>query len=325
MDLVGQSFSEFVSQIPREAGLKNYTLETIQASYFDYHNDMTADGKPFESWQQKVGPNIVNGCMFLTRVSTPKLTSTDNYTAISRWNLTDIYIPFEGGINVTGFSNLTRWKSEDIVLLTDGYCASTCSIFAELMTQQGRVKTIALGGRSNANKIQAIGGVKGANIFQWGFVQSYAQSAIYYNQTFRTSALKEYSTGSAVYRSYANGLNVRDAVRLGDDSGIALQFKYEEADCRLYYTPEMAVSAAAIWKAAANSQWIDPSKCIGNSDYYNPSNARRATQGKTTTLSPAGGQMHGAQALEQMKAFEGTFSWETNCQREARDGFMPPC
>ncbi|KAF2443878.1 hypothetical protein P171DRAFT_45962 [Karstenula rhodostoma CBS 690.94] len=309
VDLVGQAFSGVVSQYPRDAGLKNATLRLIQTSYFDYHTDQTVDGKPFESWAQKVGPNTVNG---------------DDYTSITRWNLTDVYIPYQSGINITGFSNLTRWKSEDIVLVTDGYCASTCSIFSELMTQQGRVKTIAFGGRSNSNRIQAVGGVKGANVYQWSFIQQYAVQAIYYNETFQDSALKEYSSEKVINRGYGNGINVRDAVRLGDDSGIALQFKYEEADCRLYYTPEMTVNAAAIWKAAADAQWSDSSKCIGNGGYYNPSNARRAAQGKTTTLSPARGQMHGAQALRQMKALEDTFSIETEYQIEAGDGFMQP-
>ncbi|KAJ4347917.1 uncharacterized protein N0V89_009289 [Didymosphaeria variabile] len=309
VDLVGQAFSGVASQYPREAGLRNSTLRAVQSSYFDYHTDTTVDGKPFESWSQKVGPISVNG---------------QYYTALSRWNLTDIYIPYQAGINVTGFSNLTRWKPEDIVLVTDGYCASTCSIFAELMTQQGGVKTIAMGGRSNANKIQAVGGVKGANIFQWGFIQTYAAQAKQLNNTLRTSALKEYDVGKAVGRSYADGINVRDAVRLGDESGIALQFKYEEANCRLYYTAEMTVNAAAIWKAAANAQWKDSSKCIGNGGYY-PSNAKRAAQGKTTTLSPARGyQVHGVQALRQYEALEGSFSVETEYQRDAGDGFMQP-
>ncbi|KAF9731800.1 hypothetical protein PMIN01_09729 [Paraphaeosphaeria minitans] len=325
LDLIGQAFSGAVGQSPRDAGLKNITLRSIQSSYFDYHTDQTADGKPFDSWAQKVGPNTARKGKKISRVSLPTLTRADNYTSISRWNTTDIYIPYQAGINITDFSNQTRWKSEDIVLLTDGYCASTCSIFAELMTQQGHVRTIALGGRSNANRIQAVGGVKGANIYQWAFIQQYAAQAIYLNNTFQTSALKEYNSGKALGRSYGNGINVRDAVRSDDDSGIALQFKYEEADCRLYFTPEMTVSVTAIWKAAADALWSDPSKCVGNVGYYNPSNARRAAQGKTTTLSPARGQMRGAQALRQMKAFEDTFSLATNCKSEARDGFMPPC
>lgn len=55
------------------------------------------------------------------------------------------------------------FKAEDIVIVYDGYCASTCTIFSELMRQQAGVKTIALGGRPNKDIIQAVGGVKGTN------------------------------------------------------------------------------------------------------------------------------------------------------------------
>lgn len=236
--------------------------------------------------------------------------------------MTDVYIAYQGGINVTERSNNTRWRPENVVLLTDGYCASTCSIFAELLTQEVGVKTVVLGGRSNSNKIQAVGGVKGANVFQWSFIQSYCEQAIGINDTLQDSLLKEYKASRATDRAWAYGINVRDAVRRGDDSGVALQFKYEEADCRLYFTPEMTVSAVAIWKAVVDAQWIDSSKCIGNGGYYSPHD-RRATQGKTTSLRPAHGQMQGAQAREQFQAFESTFSIETERQHH-RNGFMQP-
>jgi hypothetical protein len=60
LDLIGQSYSAFGSQFPR--GIPdNSTIQNIQAQPFDYHTDMTADGKPFESWQEKVGPIELNG------------------------------------------------------------------------------------------------------------------------------------------------------------------------------------------------------------------------------------------------------------------------
>lgn len=57
-------------------------------------------------------------------------------------------------------ANITMqpFAAEDIVIVYDGYCASTCTIFSELMRQQAGVKTIALGGRPNKDIIQAVGG-----------------------------------------------------------------------------------------------------------------------------------------------------------------------
>lgn len=33
------------------------------------------------------------------------------------------------------------------------------------------------------------------------------------------------------------------------------QFIYEEADCRIFYTPEMVVDVTAMWQAAADVAW----------------------------------------------------------------------
>lgn len=93
--------------------------------------------------------------------------ANDTFTSIIRWNLSDPLTPDNsGGIYVSGYlkrSNITQqpFAAENIVVVYDGYCASTCTIFSELMTTQGHVKTIALGGRPNKDIIQAVGGVKG--------------------------------------------------------------------------------------------------------------------------------------------------------------------
>lgn len=57
-DLIGQSYSKYASQAPRGS---NSSLRIAQSSYFDYHQDMTVEGKPFTSWAEKFGPQEVNG------------------------------------------------------------------------------------------------------------------------------------------------------------------------------------------------------------------------------------------------------------------------
>jgi hypothetical protein len=59
IDLIGQSISTKASQAPRNA--RNSTFAQYQASFFDYHQDMTVDGKSFTSWSEKFGPVDVNG------------------------------------------------------------------------------------------------------------------------------------------------------------------------------------------------------------------------------------------------------------------------
>lgn len=249
----------------------------------------------------------------------------DKYTSLSRWNLSDIHISYNsGGINITGYGSLANasttqpFKAENIVILTDGYCASTCTIFSEFLTKQAGVKTIALGGRSNKNQIQAIGGVKGVNNYQWPYIQSLAQQAISLSPELNTSALAAYKSNLYFSRAATYpGVNVRDGVLLNDQSGVALQFIYEEADCRLYYTPEMTVDATAIWKAAAAAQWGASGKCVGGSGY--------GKRDVTTRLSPRRVKLSQAAALAKFEAFENTFNIETASKWVGTgDGFMSP-
>lgn len=210
------------------------------------------------------------------------------------------------------------------MLLTDGYCASTCTIFSEFMTKQGGVKTIAMGGRSNQNQIQAIGGVKGVNNYGFSYIQSLAQTAIKVAspelQSRLNSTLADYRNNMVYYRASGSpGLNVRDGLALNDTSGVALQFIYEEADCRLYYTPEMTVDASAIWKAAAGAQWGNSGKCVGGGGY----GEKRAADVVTTKLSPGRVHVSQAEALSKFEAFEKSFGLETDCRMES-PGFMQP-
>ncbi|KNG45576.1 peptidase s41 family protein [Stemphylium lycopersici] len=313
VDLIGQSFSAFASKFPR-AYRSNRSIAFAQGSYFDYHSDMKADGTPFTSWDEKLGPHEVNGAL---------------YTTEARWNLSDVYIPYNsGGIHVTGYgplANITgppRFAAENIVLLTDGYCASTCTIFSELMTQQAGVKTIAMGGRSNKNPIQAIGGVKGVNNYQYGFIQQNAQYAIQYNASLKSSILEQdYHNDLVFLRSVGTGVNSRDGLRANDTSGIALQFIYEEADCRLYYTPEMTVDITSVWQAAADAQWGN-GKCVSGGAY---GGEKRGLSKVTTKLSPPKGRVRiaVADAINRVHAFEDSFKLETECKLKG-DGFMEP-
>jgi hypothetical protein len=312
VDLIGHSYSAFASQFPRVA-TRNSSITQAQASYFDYHQDTKEDGTAFSSWEEKFGPQEVNG---------------DKYTTLARWNLSDVYTTYSsGGINITGYgplANVTgppKFKAENIVIVTDGYCASTCTIFAEFMTKQAGVKTIAMGGRSNKNPIQAIGGVKGVNNYQFGFIQQLAQYAIRFTPSLNSSVLRTdyYSDLPFNRASGGSGVNVRDGVRQNDTSGTALQFVYEEADCRLYYTPEMTVDITSLWKAAADAQWGSSGKCVSGGNYGQKRNVHEVT----TKLSPRRIHVSQAAATTQIQAFEKSFKLETECKMKG-DGFMHP-
>ncbi|KAF2084680.1 hypothetical protein K490DRAFT_48525 [Saccharata proteae CBS 121410] len=261
LELLGEEFSMLSAGFPRtlSEAESNYTYADIVSSSFNYRTDADADYKPFTSWAEKFGPHTYNG---------------DNFTSTIRWNLSDPLIPLNsGGITITGYgsrSNYTTqpFEASNIVIVYDGYCASTCTIFSELMRQQAGVKTIAMGGRANYDNIQAVGGVKGSNNFAYAYIKSAMQAA--YQHANDDEQAKYESAYEQAYGSYTPinraattpGVNVRDGLRENDTSGVPLQFMYEEADCRIFYTAEMTLDMTAAWKAAADSQWGGNSHCV---------------------------------------------------------------
>ncbi|KAB8231134.1 hypothetical protein ETB97_008484 [Aspergillus alliaceus] len=243
-----------------ESALKDYNPETAtdaEIQMFEsppnYRYDVNLQGRHFTSSEEKFGPHEYNG---------------DPYTSIIRWDLDDplttINETYGMGMDITGYGsrrNFTQpFAAEDIVMLYDGYCASTCTLFSEFMRLQGGVKSIAIGGRPSTDPMQGIGGIKGSNNFAFGYIYSLAQLAIEsatpgQQHSANWSALTELST-LPTNRSTDTSINVRDNILPDNlEDGLPSQFVYEKADCRLFYEPEMVVDVTAMWEAAADAAW----------------------------------------------------------------------
>ena len=83
-------------------------------------------------------------------------------------------------------------------------------------------------------------------------------NAAYYNNH---TVLGQYSD-LPLLRSTNAVVNSRDGLRQGDDTQTPLQFRYEPADCRIYYTPEMVVDVTAVWKSVADTAFYGVSHCV---------------------------------------------------------------
>lgn len=275
-DILGQKFSEIAEGLPRVLVTEeeNETLwnlsNDIVSSLFNYQTDTDVNLKPFPNWDAKFGPGLQQ--------------KGDNYTNLFRWNLSDVLTPLNsGGIYVHGYGPLANYTeqpfaAEDIVVVTDGYCASTCTIFSELMRQRAGVKYISLGGRPREGITQAIGGVKGTNNYPWTYIQALAQYTVQDLSSspeeaaqLNTTELGEYWSNVPFDRAAIGSsinVNFRDGIRdadLKDATDIPLQFIYEASDCRILYTKAMTVDVTAIWKAVADTTWGGKSHCVAGS------------------------------------------------------------
>lgn len=216
-------------------------------SWFNYRFDMNLTAQQFVDLESKVPPQVING---------------DEYTSLMRWNLSNSLITtnatFGMGIEISGYGkrqNLTQpFAAENIVILYDGSCASTCALVSEMLRIQGGVRSVAMGGRPRVGPMQGVGGVKGAQALPFDNIKAYIDRAA--NLTKDSNLLAELSryTSLAARRATKSGVNTRDLI-LRDDvkGGIPAQFINEPADCRLYWTKSMLTDMAEVWKAAADS------------------------------------------------------------------------
>ena len=314
-DLIGQEISAVAGPTyPWDVNdPSNYVLDDFLGTPFDYRADVDINYAPFTSWPEKYGPHAFNG---------------DNFTSIIRWNLSDPTDIYSSGITVTGYGNRTGlvptrfYSPADMIILYDGYCASTCTIFSELMRQQGGVQTIAVGGRPHPGPIQAVGGVKGTNDYPWDFIYQLV------NDTFAlapddAARAELAATELGLYselpltRAVDNyAVNARDGIRLGDETETPLQFVYEAADCRILYTAEMTVDVTALWKTVADSTWGGKSACVaGDVSIGGAKRKRNEYRLRKRALAPA----QGAALLESIGS-----TWTDVRGRRLGDGFMSP-
>lgn len=262
VDWLGEIYSKFAAQF-NSSQASNFVLAP-----WDYRTDLNADDKHFSSWK---GENGKYG---------PYNYGNDTFTSLMRWDLQDPQLNrYSGGIHVTGYGEHANtsyqqpFKTENIILVYDGYCASTCAIFSEFLRQEAGVKTIAFGGRPSLHPMQGVGGVKGANVYTFSHIFSVAQSAISYAgkmsmQSLNNTALARY-TPLALARSTHASVNSRDGIRKNDNQQTPWQFLYEPTECRIFYTKQMVLDQSAVWKTVADTVWGKGNACIaGSNNFY---------------------------------------------------------
>ncbi|KAK0643776.1 hypothetical protein B0T16DRAFT_459883 [Cercophora newfieldiana] len=161
---------------------------------------------------------------------------------------------------------------ENITILTDGECASSCALLVEVLTRVYKVRTVALGGRPLYKPMQAVGQTKGAPAADFGRFPSIDRSTAPpgVEVVSRTPPpLRLRGTAATVNRSDMWGASIRfnqgNTAPLGDgEDAVPLQFRYEAAHCRVFWTWEMARDIKAVWEKVAGVAWGE-GRCVEGS------------------------------------------------------------
>lgn len=136
------------------------------------------------------------------------------------------------------------------------------------MKTLGQVKSVVVGGRPRYAPMQAVGGTKGSNTLDFAMINGMAKVVIdssdlvtqktltqgdFANLILDGEALKRVSRDA--HNTPLAQINFRDHIRKGDITRTPLQFVYEAADCRLFYTVNHFRDVRQLWRDVAATQW----------------------------------------------------------------------
>ena len=146
----------------------------------------------------------------------------------------------------------------------------------EMMHHEAGVRTVVVGGRPETGPMQAPAGTRGALSYDSVSLDIDIGNAETINIT-TTSYLPDRAEDQAVWISTAS-FNMRDQVRNGEST--PLQFVYEAANCRIFYTFNTIYNYTNLWQYAANAIWSNPGLCVQGSTGYATTNGTASnTQG----------------------------------------------
>ncbi|CAO3617639.1 unnamed protein product [Cunninghamella echinulata] len=143
--------------------------------------------------------------------------------------------------------NSYRWKSEDIMILSDGRCGSTCAIVASRLRISHNVATLGLGGIAG-NQMQFASFPGGESQRLSGFLLDLQVLGLQDDKDAPSPFPERADMGwtfREVYRPQAVGEN------LGKETEL-LEYSVNNADCRLHFDDKNANNVRQIWSDAAD-------------------------------------------------------------------------
>lgn len=128
-----------------------------------------------------------------------------------------------------------------------------------MMHHQAGVQTVAAGGLPSNGPMQTPSGSRGAQAYTFDNINTDIAIAKETNASAGNFLPERQVDVSISYASF----NIRDQVRKGEST--PLQFVYEAANCRIFYTKDTVYNFGNLWRYAANAIWTKPELCVQGS------------------------------------------------------------
>uniref|UniRef100_A0A8H7N164 Tail specific protease domain-containing protein n=1 Tax=Bionectria ochroleuca TaxID=29856 RepID=A0A8H7N164_BIOOC len=230
---------------------------------------LSVDSERWSSWKDYFGPVNIN---------------QDNFTRPYKYDFSTEGVVQALSFNITGYGDRQpnydeAFPSEDIIIVYDGACGSTCSIFANMMKNIGGVKSIAVGGIPQNGPMQGIAGTRGSQVRRSDVLdmvtktiqENLLDSGNQTNEALRSKLgvtaedIEALPLSDGLPWALASvSVNTVDAVMKSKEE-VPYQFAYEAANCRLFYTMDMIRDVTKLWEAAARVAGGDTSDCVPGS------------------------------------------------------------
>jgi hypothetical protein len=164
-------------------------------------------------------------------------------------------------------------------MFTDALCGSSCASFHEELKNIAGVHAVAVGGRPENRPIQTVTGTKGGEVIPLYSFPLFASTLfsttadIGASALSKTSKLSDLANVSQLLLRAGDGstrIQTQDQIRKGDTTATPLQYIYEAADCKIFYTLETYADPDAAWKQAWDA-FQDDGKCVVGSTKHKSS------------------------------------------------------
>ena len=269
-DVIGNTFTTYYAT---GKSVNSSIYDALSVSDFVSTDRLNAEtSQNFTSWGEFFGPHEYNG---------------DSFTTVERENITSSLFDSEAlGIDIYGASipatNPQLYDPENIIILSDSLCSSACAVFVEMMHHDAGVKTVVVGGLPQTGPMQTAGGSRGAQLYTAQNIDDDIAVAEFFNET---AADYLPNREEDVWVTFI-GVNLRDQIRK-EQEDMPVQFVYDAADCRIFYTRETWMDYSQLWAYAVNA--ISDSKlCVaGSTGFASTKASSQAPLPPPTPKSPA--------------------------------------
>jgi len=269
------AIGEAVNQIKNDPNLLSAYNKKTPSRDLDFDNKWriwaywhytTAKGESFPDWKSYSGPQVLNSDSFT-------VTNRQNYSNADRVSI----LP-DGFDFISGPGRTQAFEAKNIVMFTDAACGSACAGIHEELKNVAGVKSVTVGGRPVKEPIQPVTGSKGGEVRVTALFPSLARNILSYTSLIGATVptnqkLQQLANITQLTRrivSQGTRVQTQDQLRKGDKTGTPLQYIYEAADCKIFYTQATWLGQEAAWKAAFDA-FQDDSKCVEGSTKHKTS------------------------------------------------------